>query len=112
MLITNIIGEYIMAFILAIIYIITFIIAISWPILLPVALIIGVFKLTVKEHVPAPAETISTPRTPSSNYIDELAILRGVVKILLGVVVAVIALSVYGIIELKMWLTRQWRKRI
>lgn len=107
MLIVNIVGEYIMAFVLAIIYFIIFV----GPFLLPLVLAIGVYKLVTREYVTASAETISTPRTPSSNYIDELAILRGVVKILLVVVVAVISLSVYGIIDLKIWLTRQWRKR-
>jgi hypothetical protein len=107
MLTSNIIGEYILAFILAILYFLIFV----GPFLLPLVLAIGVYKLVTNGYAPAPAKTISTPRTPSSNYIDELAILRGLVKILLGVVVAIIALSVYGIIDLKMWLTRQWRKR-
>jgi hypothetical protein len=81
--------ELIGAFILAIIYFIVF----FGPFLLPLALAIGVFKLVTNGHAPAPTKPTSTRRPPASTKsLNEL-------QILLGVVVAVISLLVYGLID-------------
>ena len=63
--------------------------------------------------MPAPAETTSTPCiAPSHGSIDKLEMLLRMVKILSEIVVAVIALSVYGIINLNRWLTKQLRRHV